>query len=65
MLVDVTICKDCVHYKPFRCEIWDRCVGSRDFCSNGRTKDVDADTWKYNQIKDALQKAKLDTAKED
>ena len=56
MLVDVTICEDCVHYKPFHCEIWDRCVGLHDFCSNGRTKDIDVDTWKCNQIKEMVQK---------
>lgn len=50
------LCKDCVHFSPYHCEIWDRVVGIHDYCSNGRKKDADPNQWRADKLKRAVGK---------
>lgn len=58
MLTEVIICEDCVHFKPFHCDIWDRCVGTHDYCSNGRPKNINADDWKAKTLKESVDRVR-------
>lgn len=56
---EIVYCKDCVHFRSSHCEIWDRVVGTHDFCSNGRTKGTSADAWKADRIRKAKEKEEM------